>query len=100
MKALLLSMIFVLSACTSAPKRISKEVNDVKDQDFKKVKQSRYKKSADVLSDVKSKYSDVSNRESIDRVYKYDGDVELSGPMAKVAKLCYAKNFKLADKIV
>ena len=76
------------------------DIKNVKDADFNPVKQIKYRRSSDILKGVKSKYSDVSNNESIDRIYKYDGDIELKGVMGEISRLCYEKEFKEAFELI
>ena len=101
MKNLLaLITLVIFSSCSTTSKKTSVNVEDIKDEDFKQVKQVKYNKATDVLLNAKSEFSGVTNKESLDRIFKYDGDIELPGPMGKVAKLCYEKKFSEAYQLI
>jgi Flp pilus assembly protein TadD len=94
-------MIILFASCAStSDKKEGIDLSDINKGDFKPAKQIRYKKSDDKFSNVKSNYSAVSNSESLQRIYKYDGEIELTGQLGRLAKLCYEKNFQDAFKYV
>lgn len=99
MRILNLTLFLFLISCASGPKK-SKDLADIKDDDFKSEKAVTYKSGDDQLANVKSQFSSVSNKESIQRIYKYDGDIELKGEMGTIAKLCYEKDYKSAHTII
>lgn len=87
--------------CASQNKRTTfKEVDDIKQDDFMPPKLIHYNKQDDILKEVKSEFSSATNLESIQRVLKYDGDVNLDGTIGKVAKYCYKKDFDKAFQLV
>jgi tetratricopeptide (TPR) repeat protein len=85
--------------CASGPKQ-NKTLENITREDFKPIKSVRYSKNDDKLIEVRSKFSEASNNESIQRIYKYDGDIEITGDMARIVDLCYKKEFKEAHAII
>jgi tetratricopeptide (TPR) repeat protein len=85
--------------CASGPKQ-NKTLENITKADFKPIKPIRYSKGDDKLTEVKSKFSEASNSESIQRIYKYNGDIEISGDMGRVVELCYKKDFSEAHAII
>ena len=102
MKVLLVALCVVLiSSCSSTPKKKNEiSVKNIKSKDFKAVRAIPYRVEDDVFSKVKSKTSAISNSESLQRIYLYDGDIELSGDLGEIAKLCYKKKFEKAFTMV
>ncbi|MBD65206.1 MAG: hypothetical protein CME62_08365 [Halobacteriovoraceae bacterium] len=101
MKILLMLTLSFLVACSSAPKKKqSKKVEDIKQDDFKQIKLVPYDQRDDYFAQVKSKYTEISNTESLGRVYEFDGEVELKGVLGKITQLCYEKEFKTAEILI
>lgn len=102
MKYLLGSLILVLfvSCATSTRKKDGMDLSDIKKEDFKTVKQVKYRKADDKFTNVSSVHSGSSNTESLQRIYKYDGEVELKNELGRLAKLCYESNFSDAYQYV
>ena len=96
---LILSLLLIIG-CSTAPKTKTKEVTNIKAEDFKKVKMVNYNKRDDYFSKVESKFSEASNAESLQRIFVYDGDISLEGDLGQVAKLCYEKKFQEAEVII
>lgn len=92
--------LFLLIGCTSAPKKKTYNVDDIKNEDFKKMKTIGYSKQDDIFKQVKSDFTDALNEESIDRVFRYDGEVEGKGVMSQILRLCYQKRFKQAHILI
>ncbi|MFT6631686.1 MAG: tetratricopeptide (TPR) repeat protein [Bacteriovoracaceae bacterium] len=100
MKIFVSLILFSLIGCASQKVSTTyKDVEQIKQDDFKAVKQIRYKKSDDYFSDVKSEYSKALNDESLERVYKYDGDVEIKGPLSTITEHCHRKEFQKAKEL-
>lgn len=100
MKSLFLIFIFIFTGCATKPKSKTKILEDVKQEDFKKVKMIKYRKQDDYFANAESKFSDASNSESLQRIFIYDGDISLEGELGRIAKLCYEKKFAEADIII
>lgn len=96
----LLSLILITSCSTTPEKKKITSAKDVKPEDFKAAKVIPYRASDDIYSNAKGKKSDVSNSESLQRLFLYDGDIELEGELGKIATLCYEKKFDQAFKLV
>jgi tetratricopeptide (TPR) repeat protein len=100
MKIIISIILLSLVSCATQPvKTTYKDVEDIKKEDFKTVKQIRYKKSDDYFTKVKSDFSNALNDESLERVYRYDGDVEISGPMSQITEHCHKKEFVKAKEL-
>lgn len=99
MKLSLILFSFILISCATSSNN-KKTYDEVKQEDFKKVKQVKYRKADDSFEQVESKYSEASNRESLQRIFSYDGDISLEGDLGRIAKLCYEKNFKDAEQLI
>ena len=99
MKVFCLLLLLCIVGCATS-KKGPKSLDEISQEDFKPVKSVKYNKSDDNLSKVKSNFTSVSNDESIQRIYKYDGDVKLDGDLGKLASLCYEKKFDEAVSLV
>ena len=100
-KIIILLLISILSACSSTPeKKKITSVDDVKQGDFKSQKEVPYNVSDDIYKKVDGGKSAASNKESLQRVLLYDGDITLDGELGRLAKLCYEKKFDEAFKLV
>ena len=95
----LISLLIILVGCASGSKE-KKSYTEVTNEDFKAVNKVRYKKSDDVLKKVDSEYTGVSNKESLQRVFEFDGDIDLSGEMDEIASLCYEGKYNEAKEII
>ena len=95
-----LSFIFLVSCSTTTPKNKTKNVDNIKAEDFKKTKMIKYSKKDDFFEKVESKFSGASNAESLQRIFVYDGDITLEGDLGRIAKLCYERNFTEAEIII
>ena len=95
-----LILIFALIGCSSVPKKKTFEVDEISNEDFKQAKKVTYTKKDDQLSAVESVFSDALNEESMGRIFLYNGEVELAGPMGEIGKLCYSKQFSKAMPII
>jgi tetratricopeptide (TPR) repeat protein len=91
--------LIALVSCASGPKQ-NKSLENITKDDFKTVKSIRYSKKDDKLNSVKSEYTEVSNTESLQRIYKYDGDIELSGELGQIADFCYKGQYSDAYSII
>jgi tetratricopeptide (TPR) repeat protein len=102
MKYVISFLVFVLfiSCATSTPKKNGMDLSDIKKEDFKTIKQVQYRKSDDKFTNATSEYSAASNSESLQRIYKYDGEIELKDELGRLAKLCYENNFSDAYQYV
>lgn len=96
----ILLILLLIVGCSSAPKKRTFKVDDISNEDFKNVKKIKYSKTDDRFVKVESTFSDALNEESLQRIFKYDGSVELSGPMGEIGKACYSKDFKRAKALV
>lgn len=96
---LILPLVFLTSCATNKVSTTFKDVEEIKQEDFKPVKQVRYSKKDDYFSKVESQYSKALNEESLERVFRYDGDVEVSSPMGRITELCYKKEFLKAKEL-
>lgn len=94
------SILVILASCAGTKKASNKSVSDITNSDFKPVKSVRYKKSDDSFKQVKSKYSEELNKESLERVFLYDGDFDEKGTLNQISKLCHEKDFEDAYEIV
>lgn len=91
----------ILISCSSTPeKKKITSVDDVEQKDFKSVQAVPYRVSDDMYEKVSGTKSAVSNNESLQRVFLYDGDIELKGELGQIAKLCYQNEFESAFKLV
>ncbi len=95
-----LSISFLVGCATSEVDTKYKDVEEITNSDFKPVKQIRYNKKDDAFSDVESKYTEALNTESVERVFRYDGDANLKGVIGKIAELCYKKDFTQAKLLI
>jgi len=100
MKYIILMIPFLIVSCASGPKSKTKNMDNIKQEDFKKVKMVKYRKADDYFDKVESAYSEASNSESLQRIFVYDGDITLEGDLGRVAKLCYEKNFTESEALI
>lgn len=96
MKLIFVFAFLVSCASNKTEHTTYKEVNNIKNSDFKPVKQVRYRKSQDKYDNVKLPETSITNKESIQRVVKYEGDFKLTDDIGQIANLCYQKKFKQA----
>lgn len=100
-KIIIVVIFLIFIGCSSTPeKKKITSLDDVKQEDFKSEKAVPYKVSDDMYQKVSGQKSAASNNESLQRVFLYDGDIELSGELGKIAKLCYQGDFESAFKLV
>jgi len=99
MKFLIIALFFI-GCASNTKKQKSIDIGNIENSDFRKVKQVVYHKKDDVLSGTKNEYAEVLNEESIDRVYKYDGDIKLTGTIGEIGRLCYEKKYDDAFTLV
>ena len=89
-----------LFSCASSQNRPSyTNINSIKNEDFKPVKQVRYTRDSDELSGVKSPFSEALNSESLDRVFKYDGSLDIKGELEKASEYCHEREFSRAHNL-
>lgn len=102
MKNILIILTSILiTSCASSPVTTSyDDVNKIKEDDFKPVKQVRYKKSDDKLNNVESEFSAALNEESLERVFRYDGSVDSKGPLGEISTFCYQNKFTEAELLI
>ena len=94
-------LVITFVSCSTTPeKKKVTSVKDVKQEDFKSMEAIPYRQKDDIYSKTKGKKSEVSNTESLQRLFLYDGDIELDGELGKIAKLCYEKKYTEAFKLV
>ncbi len=94
------SIVLLLVGCaTKKTTTTFKDVDDIKQEDFKGKKQIRYKKTDDYFSSVKSEYTSALNEESLERVFQYDGDVKIEGTLNELTELCYNGKFNEAKNL-
>lgn len=96
----LLIVSILMFSCASSQNRPSySNVNNIKNEDFKPVKQVQYTRDSDQLNGIKSPYSEALNSESLDRVFKYDGDLNVKGELEKASEYCHERDFSSAHKL-
>ncbi len=71
-------------------------LDDIKESDFNSVNQVQYTTDTDSFKKVESSFSNALNKESIERVFKYDGDVEGKGFLDEISILCHKGKFDKA----
>jgi|LULL01.1.fsa_nt_gb tetratricopeptide (TPR) repeat protein len=96
-----IAFILLLVSCASkGPKTTFSEVSEIKQEDFTPPKQRKYRKSDDIYTTIKSKYSSALNAESLERVIHYDGDYEIKSHFSQIVSACYEGDFKKAFNLV
>lgn len=98
--AIISTSILLVSCASSNKPTEGKKLDDIAREDFKAVKPVAYNRKDDKLVNVKSQYTAASNAESIERIMKYDGDVELKGEIGSIARYCYENEFSRAYDLV
>lgn len=99
----LLLILLVITSCASSSKNSESadvDLDDVSNEDFRKDKAVAYKAGEDYFKKVDSRYSDALNDETIQRVDKFGGDVELKNVVSKIVRLCYDKEFEDAEELI
>tara|TARA_B100001971_G_C18268024_1_gene596372 strand:+ start:55498 stop:56397 length:900 start_codon:yes stop_codon:yes gene_type:complete len=97
-----ITFMLILISCASGGKNRSAKVDldEVSNADFKKDQAVPYKAGEDYFKKVDSRYSDALNDETIQRVDKFGGDVELKDIVSRIIRLCYDKEFEDAEELI
>lgn len=90
---------FLFSCASSQNSSNYSNVNNIKNEDFKSIKQVVYTIDSDKLTGVKSPFSESLNDESLDRVFKYDGSLEVKGELERASEYCHEKDFSRAHRL-
>ena len=99
MKLPVLVLILILSSCASQ-KTKEKSIDEITNEDFKPVKVVRYTRSDDSLKNIKAVLSEQLNKESLQRVYKYDGEFKVDSLLDQLVAFWHQKEFKKAKDLV
>lgn len=89
----------LLVGCATSGKK-TVDIGNVKDEDFRPVKQINYSTRSDFNQKVQSENSEATNDESISRLLWFDGEIEDKTIWAEVAELCYEKEFDSAFELL
>ena len=99
MKLPVLVLILILSSCASQ-KTKEKSIDEITNEDFKPVKVVRYTRSDDSLKNIKAALSEQLNKESLQRVYKYDGEFKVDSLLDQLVAFCHQREFEKAKEFI